>query len=507
MHIKKKDPYQFWHFRDTRKEKFKSIKPPELPLIATDSPRTVKGFISHHILLPINELPAALINRLKADLTLRNPVFDKARKYGKGFVSYAIPEFLRFYQIDSDYIGLPRSVKQSYLHKKFETCGLKLTLKDIRPDFEEITWPEKGTVKPWFYQKEAIENILKGNVIIKLRCGLGKTMLCLLAISKLRLRALILVRTNILLKQWIEAIQQVFDVPEEKIGIINGKTKREGLITVATEQSLANLPRSEKRRMGNLYGHVCVDEAHEVAAATYRDLMTYFKARYLTGLSATPFREDKLDPVLKLYVGPIVEIDDLGPFVTEVRLRKTMFTYHFDSKKSQYHKLVEALIHDEHRNHLIIEDLKNYYMSGKIVVCYSSRIEHMHILEEMLKKAIPDISTDILASRRHGATLTIKDQEKIKEKLRNQEIQILHGGKIIEQGFDAPPLSVAVLATPTKSKRLVLQVLGRCQREYPGKGSAILHDYVDEFTKILLFQFFQKNQKIYKDLKKVWLDV
>lgn len=250
-----------------------------------------------------------------------------------------------------------------------------------------------------------------------------------------------------------------------------------------------------------------VHNCHEAAAPLYRDLMTHFKARYVTGLSATPFREDKLDPVLKLYVGPIIEIDDLGPFVTEVRLRKTMFTYHFDSKKHQYHKLIEALIHNENRNQLIVEDLKNYYLDGKIVVCYSSRIDHMHILEKMLKKAIPDVKTDILASRRHGATLTIKDQELIKDKLRSQEIQILNGGKIIEQGFDAPPLSVAVLATPTKSKRLVLQVLGRCQREFPGKGGAILHDYVDEMTKILLFQFFNKNKRIYKDMKKVWLDV
>lgn len=505
--IKKKDPYQFWLFRDTRKEKIKPIKPPELPEIASENSQTVIGLISHHILLPIKDLPTALLNRLRTDLTLRNPTFDKARKYGKGFVSYAIPEFLRFYSIDNEYLGIPRSAKKAYLYKKFKKIGLNLVLKDIRPEFEIISWKKKDNIKPRFYQKEAIERILKGNCIIKLRCGLGKTILSLLAVSKLRLRTLILVRTNVLIRQWVDSIKEVFDIPEVMIGIMNGKCKREGPITVATQQTIANLPRSEKRRIGNIYGHVIVDECHEVAAYRYRELMTIFKCRYITGLSATPFREDKLDPVLKLYVGPIVEIDDLGPFVTKVRLRKTMFTYHFNSKKHQYHKLIKALIHNEKRNKLIVEDLKNYYLEGKIIVCYSSRIEHMHILEKMLKKAIPDVSTDVLASRRHGATLTIKDQETIKEKLRNQQIQILNGGKVIEQGFDAPPLSVAVLATPTKSKRLVLQVLGRCQREFPGKKKAILHDYVDDQTKILLFQFFNKNKRIYKDLKKVWLDV
>lgn len=244
---------------------------------------------------------------------------------------------------------------------------------------------------------------------------------------------------------------------------------------------------------------------HECGAKMYRELMTYFKARKVTGLSATPYREDKMDPVLKLYIGQIQEVDDLGPFNTEVHLRKTAFTYPFDGKKHKYNELIKSLIHNDARNQLIVDDLKRYYLEGHIVVCYSSRIEHMEILAAMLKQQIPDVETDILASRRHGSTLKIQDQEHIKERLKKQEIQVLNGGKIIEQGFDCPPLSVAVLATPTKSKRLIEQVLGRCQREYPGKGKAVLLDYVDENTKILLWQFFNKNRKLYKDMKKVWL--
>jgi len=87
--------------------------------------------------------------------------------------------------------------------------------------------------------------------------------------------------------------------------------------------------------------------------------------------------------------------------------------------------------------------------------------------------------------------------------LQNGELQILFGGKIVEQGFDCPPLAVAVLASPSKSKRLIEQVLGRCQREYPGKKEAILVDYIDEKTKVLLFQFFSKNRRIYKKYIKI----
>jgi superfamily II DNA or RNA helicase len=198
-------------------------------------------------------------------------------------------------------------------------------------------------------------------------------------------------------------------------------------------------------------------------------------------------------------------VDDLGPFNTELHLRKTNFQYSFDGKKDKYHELVKALIHDTDRNQLIVDDLKKYYLQGLIVICYSSRIEHMEILETMFKAQMPDASTDILASRKYGNVLRIKDQNDIKDRLKRQEIQVLNGGKIVEQGFDCPPLSVAVLATPTKSKRLIEQVLGRCQREFPGKSRAILVDYVDEKTKILLWQFFAKNRKLYKDFVKVWI--
>jgi len=259
MLIKKK-PYQFWNYRDTRKQKFPAIKAPELPIVQTDKPTVIEGLISHHILLPRKELPQALLDRLRLDLTLRNPHFDQARKYGKGFVSYAIPEYVHLYLMDTQHIGLPRSIRMDYLHRRFKECGLKLVLKDVRPSFAGVTFPEKGIIKPWFFQHEAINRILSGNIVLKFRCGKGKTSLALMAVAKIRKRTLILVRTNILLKQWVEAIQNIFNVPEDEIGIINGKVKREGLITVATEQSLVDLPRAEKRRLGTIYGHAIFDE-------------------------------------------------------------------------------------------------------------------------------------------------------------------------------------------------------------------------------------------------------
>ena len=501
----KRPPYQFWNYRDVRKKKLVPITSPELMPVYTSAFRTVHGMISHHILLPLKELPNQLIQRLKADLTLPNPEFISASKYGKGFVSYAIPEFVYLYCIDTEYIGLPRSIRLPYLHKQFTKCGLKLELEDVKPQFELLTWKECGEIKPYFYQNDAIKKIVEENVTIKFRCGKGKSYIALMALAKIGLKALIIVRTNVLITQWVESIKKIFNVSKEQIGIINGKIKREGQITVCTEQSLISLSREEKKRIGKVYGFICCDEGHQVCSKKYHDLITYFKAKRLCALTATPDREDGMTPILKAYVGPIYEVDDLGEFQTRIFLRKTDFIYQFNGKKDKYHELINALIHDEKRNQLIIDDIKEFLNSGKIIICYSNRILHMELLQNMIKKQAPSVKTNIVASRKYGVTLKIEDNDKTRDDLKSMKIQGIFAGKIAEEGFDCPSLSVAIMATPSKSIRLILQVLGRCQREWLGKKEAVLLDYVDEKCKILLYQFFSKNRRIYKDYKKEYL--
>ena len=503
MVITKKKRYEFWNYRDTRKEKFRPIKPVSLP-ITSSAKKVIKGFISNNILLPLDELPQVLINKLQADLTLRNPQFEKARKYGKGFVPFSVPEFVKLYSVDKQFIALPRSVKRGYLNKQFEQCGLKLCLNDMRPKFEKINFKQKGTIKPLFYQKEAIAKIIGGNCIIQFSCGRGKTFLTLLAIGEVKYKTLILVRTNIILRQWIDAIKEVFDINEADVGIINGENETHGLITVATEQSLVTKSREEKRTIGEMYGHIVVDECHESAAIQYRDLLTYFKAKKMTGLSATPIREDGLTGVIKAYIGQIIQIDDLGEIPTYIDISNTDFAFAFDSVrvKTQYNQLLDALIIDVQRNLAILEKIIKYTEEGHYVLVYSKRIKHLEILKEQFEQLKPNVVTDILVSEYKGKNVSDEEQYQAKEKFRNGETRVLFGGTIIEQGFNVERASVVVLATPVKSGRLIKQLLGRVQREYPGKDCAYVVDFVDRNVKILLYQFFCRNRKIYSSYVK-----
>ena len=378
-----------------------------------------------------------------------------------------------------------------------------MNLIDVRPNFEQITIEKMEKAEPFFYQNDAIKKIVEENVILKFRCGQGKTFIALMAVAQIKLKTLILVRTNIILSQWLESIKKVLKIDEKDIGIINQDSKTEGLITIATEQSLIAYSRDDKRRIGTEYGHIIFDEAHEAAAAQYRDLLTFFKAKKLTGLTATPNRDDGLTPVLQLLIGPIVEVDDSGDAEANLKIIETNFTFEFDRKKHQYNKLLKMLIEDIERNQLIIDAIKECLEEDRVIVCYSNRVSHMETLNDMLTSQMPGVKSDILANTRYGKILTIDEQNEIKDKLVRGETRILFGGKIVEQGFDCPILSTAILSTPTRSARLVEQLMGRCQREFKGKQSALLIDFFDKKCNVLKYQFFNKNKKLYKNYERI----
>jgi len=53
------------------------------------------------------------------------------------------------------------------------------------------------------------------------------------------------------------------------------------------------------------YGHVLVDECHHVPAVSCERVLANVKARYVTGLTATPQRRDGHHPIIEMQLGPV----------------------------------------------------------------------------------------------------------------------------------------------------------------------------------------------------------
>ena len=124
----------------------------------------------------------------------------------------------------------------------------------------------------------------------------GKTVTAIGMITKRKANTLILVHSRQLLDQWRERLKSF--LPDTDVGIIGGgKKKPTGIIDIATYQSLINKKDNKVSELAQDYGHVIVDECHQVSAPRFEMALNEVRSKYVLGLTATPERqavEDKL---------------------------------------------------------------------------------------------------------------------------------------------------------------------------------------------------------------------
>jgi superfamily II DNA or RNA helicase len=288
----------------------------------------------------------------------------------------------------------------------------------------------------------------------------------------------VIVHTKDLAHQWIERIEQFLGIPDDQVGLLGAGKKRIGdQITVALVQTLYRMT----DQVAPLFGHIVVDECHRAPSRTFTEAVTAFDCRFMLGLSATPWRRDKLSRLIFWYLGDVQhEVNKAGLeqqghiLKADVIFRPTVFEPYFDPA-TDYSRMLSELTSDDARNRLIAADVEKEARMGEgICLVLSDRKKHCETLQNILRYKHG------LDSQRLTGDLSNDARKRVLENIQKGNAKVLIAtGQLIGEGFDCPDLSTLFLATPIRFSGRVTQYLGRILRPSSNKARATVYDYVD----------------------------
>jgi superfamily II DNA or RNA helicase len=425
--------------------------------------------------LRLSNIPAEIRAKLMDTLTFPNPKWLENERMGRW--NRGTPKLLRFYdKTRGGGLWIPRG----YMRQLLLMCRrrqVRVEIDDHRRVLTPVDFNFAGHLKP--FQDKAVTVMLSRDFgTLNAPTGSGKTVMALYMIARRRQPALIVVHTKDLAYQWVERAGEFLGIPEQDAGFIGSGKKNVGeKITVALVQSLYKCAED----ISQYVGFLLVDECHRCPSRTFTQAVSDFDSRYMLGLSATPWRRDRLSKLIFWHLGDVhqkidqsrlVESGDVLP--AEIIIRETDFKPYYDPV-NEYSKMISELTSDDDRNRLIASDVaQEVHQNDGVCLVLSDRKKHCDNLKAMLQYGY-NICCDVLTG-----DVTGSERREVLDRLNQGNVKVLLAtGQLIGEGFDRRELSPLFLTTPIKFSGRVLQYIGRVLRPAPGKKKAKIYDYVD----------------------------
>ncbi|MDP2271275.1 MAG: DEAD/DEAH box helicase [Archangium sp.] len=244
-----------------------------------------------------------------------------------------------------------------------------------------------------------------------------------------------------------------------KHGIIMGSHPRalQHLVQVASVQTLAH-----HRDLLAGVDLIFLDEAHHAAAGSYEDILSWFPKAVVVGLTATPWRLDGrgLADIFDCHVIPrtpkqLKETGWLVPvggweYEAIDTSRARVQGGDFATKDLVGEASKPRVVGD------IVEEWQRHAQGGRTIV-FAVSIEISKLLAEKFREAgVPAEHLD--------GKMKMADRDGVLARLRSGETRVVTNCNVLTEGFDCPALEVCVLARPTLSTSLYLQMVGRVLR-------------------------------------------
>lgn len=387
-------------------------------------------------------------------------------------------------------------------------------IKEIRKaeKSKSLDFSDYELIKPNQMQKMAMENLNslrnsgEDKALVIAATGTGKTYMSAFDVINYNpKKMLFLVHREDILRSAEKTFRRLIKNKNKSTGLLTGTSK--GI----NEDYLFSTVQSMSNQLDNFksddFEYIIIDEAHHVASPSYEKVMSYFKPKFLLGMTATPERCDG---------GNIFNIFD-DNIALEVRLREALteeliVPFHYfgitdiegidlsNVDLKNIDEMVKRLKVNE-RVDFIIEKMMFYGYDGDKLKCigFCASIDHAeYMADEFNKRNIKSVCLTGKNSpdEREAYIKDLQDEE--------NDLEVIFTVDIFNEGVDIPSINLILMLRPTSSPIVFIQQLGRGLRKYQDKTFLTVLDFIGNHKKAFLIALALDGSRYYdKDSLKV----
>lgn len=432
-------------------------------------------------------------NQIRRLSAFDNPIFYK--NHNLGFSNWNQPRVIYLGEDINDYIKIPRGLLETLLNK-CHSSNIEYEIVDKREKGKPINVSFTGKLRD--EQLTAASDLLNyDNGVLNAATAFGKTVVSSYLISQRKVNTLIIMQSVSLIDQWVDELHRFLEINEDLpvyktktgkekqrkdlIGVLHGsKNTLTGIIDVVSVNSIYD--NEGNCRLNHEYGMVIVDECHHGASHVFENVLRQINSKYIYGVSANDKRIDRLEKKVYMQLGPIRH-----QYTSKERIEKQSIDHHvyprftrimaLGDSKNDLNSAYAFISKNENRNNMIISDIKKCIEENRTPIVLTRYKDHAKSLYESLKKNVLDHTYLIYGDH------TLKENEEVRKTIlalsHDEPFILVATSQSVGEGFNVPRLDTLFLTSPVSGEPLVDQFLGRINRDYKYKKSAIVYDYVD----------------------------
>ena len=345
------------------------------------------------------------------------------------------------------------------------------------------------------YQRECLDALgasgAHRNLII-LPTGAGKTYIFSRYSARIPGRTLMISHRREIIHQTAKTVEHITGIHP---GIVMGKENKVAADTIiASIQSLSR--RSRLLQLPEDVDLIVIDEAHHIAANTYKRLLyryglidkftcginnakgitpVFSEHRELLGVTATPNRTDEiaLDPFFDEIPFRLSTLDLIPEYLTDFSCLTVNTGVDLSGVRTRKGDLVEGQLGEEMLRQGLIAELP------RVIDDYLADRDRILIFlptVEVCEEAVSELCVAGINARCVVGKTPRSERQQTLNDFAAGDVRVVVNCLVLTEGFDCPEIDALVIARPTKSAMLIQQMVGRGLRKAERKTDCKIID-------------------------------